>query len=839
MLDITKKDEIQRKESLSLAKQQVEKLTALQKSFEKNHNFAEYFELEKIAIEEMTNAIGDFVKKDWHINVDNAGFIKVMQTEFAELIKGFDSTVDIAAKQLLAFQAKDPNIIIDLSRLEKLLTENIPKLAKDLIDGMPVFPNTDPLDKQLKEIIKLLEAINKKPFGSAGPIGGGGGSSIPRAVIRHKDSIAVVNRDGTPIGGGTGGGLTDEELRASPVPVAVEGDVTITGDVIVDDVGLENIDGDKINPATEEKQDDIITELQTIQPQTDALTDTELRASPVDVDTGLIIPIPQTDALTDTELRDSPVDVDTGLNQPTTPSDTQPVSASSLPLPTGAATAANQQTDALTDTELRASAVDVNVVAGEAPVTNDGTFAKETGGNLATIAAKDFATSANQTTANTSLQEIVDAIAPGPIDSANSTQTPLNTGATYTGTWTKLEKQSTLFVFGYADQKFSTFQIQWSNNGTSSRGGALASSSLLTSELATGGFYVYLSSSTTAIDNYYRIVATNTSGTNMTTMEIDTWVYPEGFPGSYSGLSSTLSNLSSALLTRSVVAGYDPNETFTNTRVGGRDSEVGTTTPLGAGATYTSVVASCLGYASLEVVVATNQVSGTNGIVVSFYNDSTGTTLVDKTIRTYNAADVTNGSKHFIIPNRGDYYKIAYTNGGVSQGSFNLSVRLEITAFPQATDSIEGNMTAASSAAMVRAVGSGKNPIDSAYRNITASQPDSSSRVGQHIAIMKHDVSTPILALTSWKTGQATIASTSVAAQVIPAPTTGRKTFAIKALSSNSKVVFIGPTSGVTSGNGWELGAGEAFIVECDETAGVYVIGSTATSQTLCWSEVV
>lgn len=34
----------------------------------------------------------------------------------------------------------------------------------------------------------------------------------------------------------------------------------------------------------------------------------------------------------------------------------------------------------------------VSVVAGEAPVTNDGTFAKETGGNLATIAAKDFAT---------------------------------------------------------------------------------------------------------------------------------------------------------------------------------------------------------------------------------------------------------------------------------------------------------------------------------------------------------------------------------------------------------------------------------------------------------------
>lgn len=52
----------------------------------------------------------------------------------------------------------------------------------------------------------------------------------------------------------------------------------------------------------------------------------------------------QSDALTDSELRASPVEVDTGLTQPTTPSDTQPVSAASLPLPSGAATSAKQDT---------------------------------------------------------------------------------------------------------------------------------------------------------------------------------------------------------------------------------------------------------------------------------------------------------------------------------------------------------------------------------------------------------------------------------------------------------------------------------------------------------------
>lgn len=52
----------------------------------------------------------------------------------------------------------------------------------------------------------------------------------------------------------------------------------------------------------------------------------------------------QTDALTDTELRATAV----------------PVSAASLPLPAGAATSASQQTDALTDTELRATPVPVS-----------------------------------------------------------------------------------------------------------------------------------------------------------------------------------------------------------------------------------------------------------------------------------------------------------------------------------------------------------------------------------------------------------------------------------------------------------------------------------------------
>lgn len=99
-------------------------------------------------------------------------------------------------------------------------------------------------------------------------------------------------------------------------------------------------------------------------------------------------------------------------------------------------------------------------------------------------------------------------------------------------------------------------------------------------------------------------------------------------------------------------------------------------------------------------------------------------------------------------------------------------------------------------------------------------------------------VSTNLLALTSWDTGQATIASSVTAVNVIPAALAGRKTFAVKALSTNSLPVFVGPLNTVTTANGYELAAGDSLIIEVDTTAGVWVIGSSATSQGVCFAEV-
>lgn len=140
--------------------------------------------------------------------------------------------------------------------------------------------------------------------------GGGGGSgtaSVQPALIRTGDdgqAIAIVNPDGTPIAIGSGG---DASAAKQDEQTAVLEDIRDHQLTDGHNVSVDNLPSEYPLPAAQ-----IIT----LTPQTDALTDTQLRASPVVVDTNII--------------------------QPTTPSDTQPISAVDLPLPDGAATESKQ-----------------------------------------------------------------------------------------------------------------------------------------------------------------------------------------------------------------------------------------------------------------------------------------------------------------------------------------------------------------------------------------------------------------------------------------------------------------------------------------------------------------
>jgi hypothetical protein len=137
----------------------------------------------------------------------------------------------------------------------------------------------------------------------------------------------VIRAAGTG-GAGPGGGLTNTELRATPVPVS--GTVTATGPLTDTQLRATPVPVSGSVTAT-----------------TGGLTDTELRATPVPISGSVT-----TGGLTDTQLRATPVPVDAGSVTVGNFPATQAISAAALPLPDGAAT----------DTTLSSLAADVDTL---------------------------------------------------------------------------------------------------------------------------------------------------------------------------------------------------------------------------------------------------------------------------------------------------------------------------------------------------------------------------------------------------------------------------------------------------------------------------------------------
>lgn len=102
---------------------------------------------------------------------------------------------------------------VDISALENELQTSRKEFTKAI--KSIVIPETDTkgIEKQLKSIDKLLNEFLDAPRGGGG---GGGGSSSPTVFTGYGVlAVPVANPDGSNIGGS--GGLTDTELRASPV----------------------------------------------------------------------------------------------------------------------------------------------------------------------------------------------------------------------------------------------------------------------------------------------------------------------------------------------------------------------------------------------------------------------------------------------------------------------------------------------------------------------------------------------------------------------------------------------------------------------------------------------
>ncbi|HEX9831665.1 MAG TPA: hypothetical protein VGA66_01035, partial [Mycobacterium sp.] len=298
------------------------------------------------------------------------------------------------------------------------------------------------------------------------------------------------------------------------------------------------------------------------------------------------------------------------------------------------------------------------------------------------------------------------------------------------------------------------------------------------------------------------------------------------YPWTIGGLEDNLTTLSVALLTRAVQAGVQPDGDFVNIRADG--VALTEDTPLGAGGVFTSAFLDTDGWASAELFIATDQVSGSDGIEIEFTDDTAVGTVRGTRVYTFSADDVTIGFAVVRFPTELDGLRIRYTNGGTPQGSFFLACTLRVEQVaPQS--SVEQQINATNIALMTRALLNARNDAG-VYGNILRADGG-----GLRVAINEHEADTPIKALNNFQTNQANVGTSAV--QIVGSPLTGRKTVAIKALASNNAKVYVG-RSGVTTGSGFELQSSETLIMEIDDTApGIFAIANSGT-QRVCWAEI-
>jgi hypothetical protein len=259
---------------------------------------------------------------------DNSPHAKVTKTK----IQDFSKLLEAVSKN------KPIPLSIDLTKLEKAVV-NIEQYIND--QSQP----SDQGAENYTPVRRVLKVGNRFIFDDNFSNAGGGGSG----------------------GGGTTDGLTDAQLRASPVPVSASIDTTGLATAIKQDTGntsLSSIDGKitavntgavvvsssalpsgastSANQSTantslnniDQNTNGIETLLVAIGSYTDAtsntLTNIDADTSNISTKIDTLVTNQQTDALTDTELRATPVVVDLGVNNDVTVS--------------GVSTAANQTT---------------------------------------------------------------------------------------------------------------------------------------------------------------------------------------------------------------------------------------------------------------------------------------------------------------------------------------------------------------------------------------------------------------------------------------------------------------------------------------------------------------
>lgn len=139
-------------------------------------------------------------------------------------------------------------------------------------------------------------------------------------------------------------------------------------------------------------------------------------------------------------------------------------------------------------------------------------------------------------------------------DVNNSTNTALGLGESFIGEWTESTNINSISFFAFADQPFDVARLEWSSDGVNINTDLLATADYLVSEENTDGFFVYYPDPQTyLLDKYFRVVLEKTTGTAQTLMSAYMWTFSSGAqPFTFLDPEGVPSTLSKALLTKTI-----------------------------------------------------------------------------------------------------------------------------------------------------------------------------------------------------------------------------------------------------------------------------------------------
>jgi len=270
------------------------------------------------------------------------------------------------------------------------------------------------------------------------------------------------------------------------------------------------------------------------------------------------------------------------------------------------------------------------------------------------------------------------------IDEVNSSIVPLLAGQTFTGGWTDITLWNGISVF--LDGKSlstapGTLQMQFSQDCITVN----ESIQINIQDIDTAN-----SRTLAPISRYFRVVYTN-GGVDQTVFNLQT-IYHTSQVSSVSRLNQDLVGNEDVINVRSVSTGQQPDGDFVNAKADG--TAFVSVVPLGVGGVYDSGWVDTDGFVSVELFIATDQVSSSQGIQILFTDDVQGAATV-RAIETYTYSqdEVDRGFLSINFGTRLDGFRVIYTNNSVAQTSFFLECDLRTNTIPFRTSNIGAIVT--------------------------------------------------------------------------------------------------------------------------------------------------